>query len=95
MICGVSSGVRFMDIIGREKMFEAKINLYTSETICPTCDKSNFTIFRRDKIPNEIYLNHCKCENCGQLFLYNVDKKNNPILEKDVKKNGTEHKNGI
>lgn len=63
----------------KEKMLKAKINPETSEIVCPTCNESNFTIFRRDKVSKEIYLNHCKCENCGQLFIYNVDKKNNPI----------------
>ena len=77
-------GVQFRNIIERKEMFEAKINPYTSEIICPTCEKSNFTIFRRDKVPPKIYLNHCKCENCGQLFIYNVDKKNNPILGKNI-----------
>ncbi len=52
----------------------------------PTCEKRNFTIFRRDKVSKEIYLNHCRCENCGQLFIYNVDKKNNPVLGKGIEK---------
>jgi len=86
-ISDVGSGVRFRDIIRRTEMFKAIINAEISEVLCPTCDKSNFAIFRRDKVSNEIYLNHCKCENCGQLFIYSVDKKNNPILGKD--KNGT------
>ena len=79
-------GIRFRNIIGSRKVLEAKINPETSEALCPTCEKTNFTIFRRDELPEEIYLNHCKCKNCGQLFIYSVDKKNKPILEKD--KNG-------
>lgn len=84
MICGVGLEVRLRDIIGKEKMFEAKIDPETSEIICPTCEKSNFTIVRRDKVSQGVYLNHCKCENCGQLFIYTVDKKNNPILGKNI-----------
>lgn len=80
MISGLGLRLRFREIIERTEMFKAIINPETSEVLCPTCDKSNFTIFRRDKVSNEIYLNHCKCKNCGQLFTYKVDKKNNPVL---------------
>ena len=79
-------GIRFRNIIGSRKVLEAKINPETSEVLCPICNESNFITFRRDKISEEIYLVHCKCENCSQLFIYNVDKKNKPILERD--KNG-------
>jgi transcription elongation factor Elf1 len=68
-----------MDIIARKEMLKAIINSQTLEILCPTCNKNNFTIFRRDKTSEELYLNHCKCENCGQLFIYSVDKKNNPV----------------
>ena len=68
-------------------MLEAKINPETSEIICPGCESENFKIFRRDKVSNQIYLNYCKCENCGQLFACNVDKKNNPVLDKSGKDN--------
>jgi len=71
------SGMRFSDIMAKK----AKINPEISEILCPTCNKSDLTIFRRDRVSKEIYLNHCKCENCGQLFTYKVDKKNNPIKE--------------
>lgn len=64
-------------------MINAHINPKTNGIICPACEKDNFKIFRRDKVSKEIYRNHCQCENCGQLFVYNVDKKNNIILEKD------------
>jgi len=68
-------------------MKEADIDSKTSEILCPTCKKSNFKTFRRDKVLQVAYLiNHCRCEECGQLFTYKVDKKNNPILEKN--KNG-------
>ena len=82
---GDDCDVRFRDVIGKRKMLRAKINPETFKTICPTCEKNSFTIFRRDKVTQEIYLNHCKCENCGQLFIYKVDKKKNPILEEDKK----------
>lgn len=83
------SEIRFRDIMAKK----AKIDPETSEVLCPTCVKNNFTIFRRDRVSGEIYLNHCKCENCGQLFVYNVDKKDNVILRKGVKKDKV--KNGI
>lgn len=86
MTWGTGLRLRFKDIMVRKEMLKAIINLETLEVICPTCNKSNFTIFRRDKVSDEIYFNHSKCEDCGQLFIYNVDRKNNPILEKD--KNG-------
>ena len=65
-------------------MLEANINPETFEILCPDCSKSNFKIFRRDKLSKEQYLNHCKCESCGQIFVYKVDKRNNVILEKEV-----------
>ncbi len=63
-------------------MLEANINPETSEILCPTCKKNDFKVFRRRKDSEEIYLNQCKCESCGQLFIYKVDKKNNVILDK-------------
>lgn len=74
-------GIWFGNIMGKSGRFQAKINPETKEVLCPTCEESNFKAFRRDKISKEIYLNHCKCENCAQLFIYKVDKKNNVILE--------------
>ena len=67
--------------MGKKGQLKAKINPETSEILCPTCEVSNFKIFRRDKISKEIYLNHCKCENCAQLFVYKVDRKNDVISE--------------
>lgn len=60
-------------------MPKAKIDKDNNIT-CPDCNKSEYEIFRRDDLDQEIYLNHCKCS-CGQLFTYKVDKKNNVIIE--------------
>jgi Zn finger protein HypA/HybF involved in hydrogenase expression len=46
-------------------MLEANINPETSEILCPTCNKSDFKVFRRRRVSEEIYLNQCKCEGCG------------------------------
>ena len=76
------SEIRFSDLMRKIGPKEANINSGTSEVLCPTCKKGNFKIFRRDKVSEEIYLNHCKCEECAQLFIYKVDKKNSPIFGK-------------
>ena len=65
-------------------MQKAKINPETSEVFCPVCEKDNFTIFRKNKVSEGIYLYRCKCENYGQLFIYNVDKKNKPVLGNSI-----------
>ena len=75
------SGIWFRDIMGKSGQLEAKVNKETNEVLCLTCEQSTFKIFRRDKISKEIYLNHCKCENCAQLFIYKVDKTNNVIIK--------------
>lgn len=79
--------IRFSDLLKKRKAIEvnANINPETSEIFCPTCKMSNFEILEEEKISEEIYHNHCKCENCGQAFVYKVDKKNNIILKKDIK----------
>jgi len=71
---------------GGGEMKEAGINSETSEIACPSCEKCNFTIFRRDKVSEKMYLNRCKCASCGQLFIYKVDEKNNAVLKNDIKK---------
>lgn len=68
-------------MIGKSGDLRAKVNPETNEILCPTCEESNFKVFRRNKISKEIYLNYCKCENCAQLFIYEVNKKNNVILK--------------
>ncbi len=71
-------------------MLKAHLNSETLEILCPLCKETNFEIFRRDKLTSQNpwceneslkgqYLNHCKCDNCSQLFVYNVDKMNNMI----------------
>ncbi len=62
-------------------MVDGVIDIKTKQIICPTCDKSNFVIFRKDKIEEEIYLNHCKCKNCGQLFVYKADLANRIVID--------------
>lgn len=62
-------------------MYKAKIDK-DNNIICPDCNKSKYKVFKRDNVDTGIYLNRCKCENCGQLFNYKVDKKNNPIFSK-------------
>jgi len=54
-------------------MVEGKISPKTGEIICPLCNNENFITFRKDEITDKIYLNHCKCESCGQLFVYKID----------------------
>jgi len=53
-------------------MLKAIVNLVSKEVFCPTCYKSNYTIFRRDELEKDVYLNHCRCE-CGQIFVYKVN----------------------
>ena len=65
-------------------MLKANINTETSEVSCPGCEENNFTTFRRDKVSKKTYLNHCKCENCGQLFVYNVNEKDDVVFEKET-----------
>lgn len=60
---------------------KVNIDLKNAAILCPTCNKSNFPIFRRDKTEQGIYLDHCKCDECGQLFVYKSDKKGKYILE--------------
>jgi hypothetical protein len=67
-------------------MLDADINPKTLEALCPTCKENNFKIFRRYQVFKKIYYNHCKCEICGQLFIYKVSKVDNIILEKEMKK---------
>jgi len=54
-------------------MVEGKINLKTGEILCPLCSSEHFTTFRKDELTDRIYLNHCKCESCGQLFVYKTN----------------------
>lgn len=67
----------FRNTMEKSGQLKAKIVPETSEILCPICEQSTFKIFRRDKVSKEVYLNHCKCENCAQLFVYKVDKMNN------------------
>ncbi len=71
-------------------MLRAYLNSETSEILCPLCKQNNFKIFRRDKLasrsfwyennfPEKQYLNHCKCENCNQLFVYNTGRMNSIV----------------
>jgi len=57
------------DHIG-EQMVEGKINPKTGEIFCPLCNSEHLTTFRKDELTDKVYLNHCKCESCGQLFVY-------------------------
>lgn len=63
-------------------MLKAKIDPETKDILCPTCSKSNFVIFRRDRLETtkERYLNHCKC-GCGQIFIYVVDQMGNVVVD--------------
>jgi len=61
-------------------MVEGEINPKTGEIFCPLCYSENFTIFRKDELTIKIYLNHCKCESCGQLFVYKTDNGETDII---------------
>ena len=61
-------------------MVKPHIHPVTLDIACPTCQQSQFTIFRRDPEAQGLSLNHCKCA-CGQLFVYYVDDSNRPVLD--------------
>jgi len=42
---------------------------------CPICNKSAYKVLRRDVLEQNIYLNHCRCGDCGQVFIYKVDER--------------------
>jgi len=50
-------------------MIETTNNFKTSKLACPYCSENSFTVFRKDEISEEIYLHHCRCLECNQLFV--------------------------
>jgi len=61
-------------------MVEGKINPKAGEIFCPSCNSENFITFRKDELTDKVYLNHCKCESCGQLFVYKTDNGETSII---------------
>lgn len=63
-------------------MRKAKIDQPAQRILCPNCDKSNFTIFRKEFLHDgETYLHHARCEDCGQPFIFNVDSEGNTFVD--------------
>ena len=63
-------------------MRKAKVDQSTQTVCCPNCDKSNFTIFRKEPLDEgKIYLHHAKCKDCGLLFTYKVNQKGEPFVD--------------
>lgn len=63
-------------------MRKAKVDKDSQTVLCPKCDKSNFTIFRKEPLDEgKIYLHHAKCRECGLLFIYKVNQKEEPLID--------------
>lgn len=61
---------------------KARIDQATQLVCCPACDKSNFTVFRKELLAeNKIYLHFAKCEECGVSFIYKVNPKGEPFVD--------------
>ena len=57
-------------------MRKAKIEQATQKVFCPECNKSSFTVFRKESLEQgKIYLHHCKCKECGLLFVFKANLK--------------------
>ena len=63
-------------------MRKAKIEQNTQTILCPNCDKSNFTVFRKEPLDEgKVYLHHAECKECGQTFIYKVNQKGEPFID--------------
>lgn len=55
-------------------MRRAKIEQATQKVYCPKCDKSNFTVFRKDSLEEgKIYLHYARCNECDEHFVFKVN----------------------
>lgn len=61
-------------------MLKAKI-LNGSDIYCPACFSHNFVIYRKIPTGNGYIQNICRCEDCGEHFGYEEDKKGNKVKE--------------